>query len=167
MVKIPSFFLAQQRGGEVFQIFERIEADLMPACRLAQTVIQRRIETDFGIAERGHKHRDSVLIGRLQNAPLILALLGQIRSDSVVQLVGAHDFVVVPGFENGRHDFFDVIEILLGLERVVDAVIARSIEFLVGNLRIGAEMRPAGGLHQTMGHQSARGDDRVRRCRGQ
>ena len=97
----------------------------------------------------------------LQDSALVLIALGEIGADGVIQLVGAHDVVVVPGFKNGSHDFFDVIEILLGFERVVDAVVALLVEFLVGDFRIGAEVRSPGGLDQSVGHQSAGGDDGV------
>ena len=54
-----------------------------------------------------------------------------------------------------RHDLFDVVEILLGLERVVDPVVALLVEFFIRNLRIGAEVRAPGRLYQAVRHESA------------
>src|SRR5579859_3091148 len=69
------------------------------------------------------------------------------------RLVRAHDIVVVPSLQHGRHVFLDVVKILLGLQRVVDAVITLLVEFLVGNIGIRAEMRSSGRLDQSVGHE--------------
>ena len=88
-------------------------------------------------------------------------MLRQVRADGVVQLVGAHHLVVVPGLEHRRHDFFDVIEVLFRLERVVDAVVALLVKFHVRNFRIGPEVGAPGRLDQTVSHQRAGRDNGI------
>ena len=73
----------------------------------------------------------------------------------MVQLVRAQTSSCVPGFEHGGHDFFNVVEILLGLERVVDAVVALLVEFLTSTLRIGAKVGLPGGFDQPVTHERA------------
>ncbi len=145
----------------MFQILKRVVPDLVSPCRFAQAIIERGVEPHLRIAECRNKHRHPFLIGRLQNSTLPLGVLGEICPDGVVQLVGTHDFIVVPGFENRRHHLFDIIEVLLRLEGVVDAVVALLIEFFVRDFRIGAEMRPPGRLDQPVSHQGAGRDNRI------
>ena len=145
----------------MLQIFEWIEADFVPSRGLAQPVVERGIEPKFRIAECRDKHRDSLFIGRLQNSPLPLGILRQVRSDGVVQFVGAHHFVVVPRFQHGRHNFFDVIEVLFRLERVVDPVVPLLIKFNIRNFRIRPEVSPPTSLDQTMSHHRARRDNGI------
>ena len=47
MVKIPSLVLAQERGRKMFQIFERIESQLVPPGRLAQPIIQGHVQAQL------------------------------------------------------------------------------------------------------------------------
>ena len=59
------------------------------------------------------------------------------------------------------HHALHVIEILLGLERVVDAVIASFVKFFVAQVGIVAEMRAPGRFDQSMRHQSAGRDNGI------
>src|SRR5581483_6325159 len=47
------FFLAQQGGGKMLQVFKGVEADLVATGGVAQAIVQRSIEAQFGIAECG------------------------------------------------------------------------------------------------------------------
>jgi hypothetical protein len=85
----------------------------------------------------------------------------EMRSDGAVQLIGAHYFVGVPTAEGRRHHALHVVEVLLGLERVIDAVVSCLVEFLVAELGIVAKMRAAGRFDQAMGHQRASRNDGI------
>ena len=59
-----------------------------------------------------------------------------------MQLPTANNFFVVPGVQNRIHDFFHVIQIRFGLQRIVDAVVSRIEKLIVIHLRgIVAKMR--------------------------
>ncbi len=145
----------------MLQIFEGIEADLVPSRGLAQPVVKRRIEAKLRIAECRDKHRHTLFIGRLQNSPLSLRMLRQVRSDGVVQFVRAHHFVVVPSLQHCRHNFFDVIQVLFRLERVVDTVVPLFVEFNVRNFGIGLEVGAPSSLDQTVSHERASGHNGI------
>ena len=57
------------------------------------------------------------------------------------------------------HDFFHVIEIRFGLERIVDAVVAGEEELAIVHFWIVAEMRKPGRFHQSVSHERAGGND--------
>ena len=59
------------------------------------------------------------------------------------------------------HHPLHVIEILFGLQRIVDAVVSRLIQLLVAELRIVPEMRAASRFHQPMSHERAGRHDRI------
>ena len=50
---------------------------------------------------------------------------------------------------NCDQDALHVVQILLRLQRVVDAVVSRLIKFFVAQLRIVPEMRAAGRFHRS------------------
>ena len=79
----------------------------------------------------------------------------------MVELVGAHHLRVVPVAENLRHHPFHVVEVLLGLKRVVNAVISLLVEFGVRNIWIVLIMRATGGLDKAVRHERASGNDGV------
>ena len=83
------------------------------------------------------------------------------RSNRTVQLIRAHHFVRVPAAKHGSHHAFHVVEILLGLERVIHAVVPGLVEFLVAELGIVPEMSAPGRFDQPMRHQRPSGDDGV------
>ena len=61
----------------MFQIFEGIEADLMPPRGLTQAIVQRNVQAQFGIGKRRHKYRHSFFIGRFQDAALSVECLAR------------------------------------------------------------------------------------------
>ena len=145
----------------MFQVFEGIEAQFVPSGRLAQTIIQSYIETQFRIGERRHKHWHALLISRFQNPALPFRMFRQMRSDGMIQLVRTQHFAVIPTFQNLGHHFFYVVEVLLGLERVVHAVVALLIKLSVGDVRVVAEVSSPGCFDQAVRHERARRDNRI------
>src|SRR5271154_2580948 len=80
------------------------------------------------------------------------------RAYGSVQLVGAHYFIGVPAPEDRGHNSLYVVQILLGLQRVVDSVVSSFVEFLVAELGIVAEMGAACRFYQAVRHQGASGN---------
>ena len=56
--------------------------------------------------------------------PRPLAVFAEIFADALMDFLAADNLVGVPAVEDVVHDFFDVIEIGFGLERIVDPVVA-------------------------------------------
>ena len=79
----------------------------------------------------------------------------------MVELVGAHHFGVVPVFEHFCHHALDVVEVLLRLQGVVNAVVTLLIKLSVWNIWVVAEMGAAGGFDQSVRHERARRNDSV------
>ena len=75
--------------------------------------------------------------------------------------MGTHHFLRVPARKHRAHNAFHVVEVLLGLERVVDAVVSRLVKFFIAQFRIMPEVGAPGSLDQAMRHQRTRRDDRV------
>ena len=74
------------------------------------------------------------------------------RSNCVIQFVGAQHLAVIPSFQYMGHHFFDVVQVLLRLQRVVDAVVALLVKLGVGNVGVVAEMCAPRGLDQAVRH---------------
>ena len=74
----------------------------------------------------------------------------------MIQFIRAQHIRLVPIAKNFRHHVLHIVEILLGLQRVINAVVALLIQFSVGDVRVVAEMRPASGFNETMGHERTR-----------
>ena len=104
------------------------------------------VESEFGIGESRHEYGNVLFIRGLKDSALTLSGFREMRSDGAVQFVGAHHFFAVPPTEHGVHHAFDVVEVLLGLKRVVDAVVAGFVKFFVAEFRVVAEVGAAGGF---------------------
>ncbi len=63
--------------------------------------------------------------------------------------------------EHLPQEALDVVEVLLELDRVVDAVVALAVEILVLQVRPVLEVQHAGALAEPVGHERAGGDDGV------
>ena len=63
-----------------------------------------------------------------------------------MELPTAHDFFRIPFLENVIDDFFDVIEIGFGFDRIVNAIVSGEKNFAIVHFRIVAKMRKTSGL---------------------
>src|SRR5882672_12709704 len=124
-------FLLEQRWRKIFQILKRIETKTRLALFVTLAIGKRVIQTKFGVGERRHEYWNVLLNRGLQNSALPFRGFGKVRADRPVELVGAHHFAGIPTREYRLHHALHVVEVLLGLERVVDAVVSRLIEFFV------------------------------------
>ncbi len=68
-------FLAQQSGSKMLQILEGIKPDLVPSGRLAKTVVQSCVQSQFRVAEGGYENWHALFVGGLQDSPLPLGVL--------------------------------------------------------------------------------------------
>ena len=59
------------------------------------------------------------------------------------------------------HHAFHVVEILLGFERIVNAVVSGLVKFLIAELWIVPKMGPPGRFDQAMRHQRSSGNDGI------
>ncbi len=81
----------------------------------------------------------------------------QVLADGAVQLPRAHDLLRVPLAQNFFHHQLNVVQVLLRLQRVINAVIARFIQLNIVHPWVIAIMFAAGGLNQSMRHQRSGG----------
>jgi hypothetical protein len=153
-------FLCGHHGvRESFEVFEGIEAENRALFFPAGVLIESEVEAKFRIGESGNKNGDVVFESRPEDAAA-LGVLCEEFADAPVKFPATDDFVGIPLVEDAVDDFFDVIEIGLGLEGVVDAVVAGEKEFLVVHLGgIVAEVRAARSFDEAVSHESAGGDD--------
>src|SRR6185369_13544927 len=96
----------------------------------------------------------------LENSSLPLGMRCEESAHGTVELVRAEYFVGVPCLQNLENYFFDVIQVLLRFERVVDSVVPCFVEFFVAQSRVVAKMRAARGFDQAVRHQRSRRYDR-------
>jgi len=68
---------------------------------------------------------------------------------------------VIPGVQHLRQHFFHVVEVLLRLDRVVDAVVTLLVKFFIGDCWVDAVVGTARRLDQSVCHQGAGGDDGI------
>ncbi len=120
-------------------------------------IVQREIQSQLGVAECGHKDRDIFLVGGFENAAPG-HVLAQVLADGAIQLPRACGLVRVPLVKHGSEDALHLVEVLLRLQGVVDAVVARFVELDIVHLGIVDVVRAANALDQAMRHQGAGGD---------
>src|SRR6185312_15065483 len=152
--------LRQERFREVVEVKERIVAELGLAFAGAHAIVERHVETKLRVSERGHKDGNIFLKGRLENAAAFGVAL-EVLADGVVQLPGAHGLLRVPFAQDFFHHQLHVIKVGFRFERVIDAVVARLIELFVVHARVIAIVVLAGGFYESVGHESAGGDQGV------
>ncbi len=89
------------------------------------------------------------------------AVRGEVAAERFGDDVAGQQRAFRNAVEHGGDDLFGVVEILLELERVVDAVVALREEFLVVHRRAVLVVRHARGFDEAVGHQRAGRDDRL------
>src|SRR6185437_9384654 len=124
----------------MLEVFEGIETNLVPARAFAHAVMQGDVQSQLGIGKRRNKYRHTFFICRLQNPALLFRPLRQKSADGVIQLVRTHNFGMVPVLEHLSHNSFNIVKVLLGLERVIDAVIPLLVKLGVRHVGVVAEM---------------------------
>ncbi len=140
------FFGGEHGGGELLKIFEGIEAKSGTLVAFASVIIQGEVEAEFGIGESGNEYGNIVFESGFENAAALGNFLEEF-ADTFVELPTANGFVGIPLFEDAVNDFFDVIEIGFGLERIVDAIVAGAEKFVVIHLAgIVTKVGEAGGF---------------------
>src|SRR2546425_1031914 len=147
-----SHALRRQHGiGKFFKVFEGIEPQQRTLIPQAGNLVQRKIDSQLRIAECRNKNRNVVFVGGFQNSPP-WCILVQVLADAPVNFPTAPNVLRLPFVEDMIHHFFNVVEIRLWLQRIVNAVIPSLEEFTVAHLGVVAEMLITGGFHQTMRH---------------
>ena len=73
----------------------------------------------------------------------------------MIEFVRAENFTGIPFFQYFENHLLHIIQVLFGLKRVIHAVVALFVKFRVGNIRVVAEVRAAGGFHEPMCHERA------------
>src|SRR5260370_2809057 len=123
-------FRGQHGIGKLFKIFEWIEPQYWPLIAQPRNLVQRKVNTQLRIAERRNKNGNIMLVRRFQNSPPRRRLV-QILADPPVELPTAVNVLRFPFVENVVHHIFNVIEIRLRLQRIVNSVIPRLQEIPV------------------------------------
>src|SRR5437868_3710464 len=153
-------FLAEQSRSEVFQIFERIEAQFMTARAFTHAVGQSDIQAQFGVRKSRHKHGHALFVSRPQNAA-IFGVLREMLAYSMVELVGAEHFTRVPSLQYVEDYALDVIQIRFGLQGVIDPVVTLLVELGIRDVGVIAEVGASSGFNQAMRHQRASRNDGI------
>src|SRR5271170_67779 len=100
-----------------------------------------------------------MLVGGFQDSTALGVLFKEF-SDFAMKLPAADNFVWIPVFQDAVYYFFNVVEIGLRLERIVDAIVTSLKKLVVVHLGgIVTEMRKTGGFDEAVGHERAGGDD--------
>ncbi len=82
-------------------------------------------------------------------------------ADLLIEPPGTHGLNGIPVPEDFFHHQLNVVKVLLRLQRVVDAVVARFVKLNVIHARIVAIVLAAGCFHQSVRHERAGGDNGV------
>src|SRR5713226_10136494 len=106
----------------MLKVLVGIEAQQGTAGALAGLLVQRKIDAQLRIGKRRHEYRHAVLARRFQDAASG-AVPAQVFADALVELPTADGLSEVPLREDALHDLFDMVEVRLRLERVIDAVV--------------------------------------------
>lgn len=144
--------------GKMVKVEEGIEANQFPTLLGALAVVQGYVQSHFRIGEGRDINRDSLLVSRAQDAAS-RCVLREILADGAGELVGTHNLAGIPGFEDLGDDAFDKIEIGLGLQSVVDAVVTGLVELYVVHLFIPHKMGFSGGFDEAVSHEGSGRDN--------
>ena len=166
IVKMPRISCSRIRAAKSSRSWNGSNGSARLAGLAAQVVVDRDVEPELGVGERGHEHRHAVVVGAAQHAaPARLAARAVRPSRS--QIMRLHS--VVPSGTSASafwQDPLDVVEVLLELDRVVDAVVALLVERLVAHRGLCLKWSRPAPSDEAVGHQRARRDDRLAPSRG-
>ena len=137
--------MLQQRFRKIIEVKKWIVAQLRLAFSGAHPIIQRYIQPHLGIGKRRNKDWNILLICRFQNSASFGVVL-QVVAYCAVQLPRTHNLLRVPLAQHFFHHQFNMVQVLLRLQCVIDAVIARLIQLNVVHSGVIAIVLAAGGF---------------------
>src|SRR5207244_1923763 len=114
----------------VFQVKKRVVGKWGLAGEPAAAVGEGKVQTDLGVSKSRDVHRNVVFIGALEDAATT-GMAGQVGPEQVVDLVTTQGLGRIRLGQDIVKNFGDVVEILFQFERVVDAIVAPILAFLV------------------------------------
>ena len=135
-------FLRPHTLGVMFQVKKRVVGKWGLPSEPAAAVGEGKVQTDLGVGKGRYVHRDVMLIGAFEDAATG-AMACQVGPEQAVDLITTQGLGRISLGQDVVKNFGDVVQILLQFERVVDAIVAPIIEFLVIQTRIIFKMHAA------------------------
>ena len=123
-------FLGSHTLRVVFQIKKRVIGKGDLPSKPAAAVGEGKVQTDLGVGKGRDVHRDVVFIRTFEDTATG-GVAGEIGPEQVVDLVTTQGLGWISLGQDIVKNFGDVVEILFQFERIVDAIVAAIIEFLV------------------------------------